>query len=969
MKNLLKQDAPNNKISIIIPTHMLPIERLLWTVFSLLAYSDPEGVIEEIIVSICGPDERTGDPLLQNLKCMFVEDLQKTLWKGKRLVPISYCRTWSRLAFGANIETAMPLCKTNNVFILNDDTFIINSAWENDVRKFLTSGNAWANVGPHFAGDLGHSENDGKWQLHLPRIHMRSLIFKKDVVSKLGVRFFGYYARQNFNLAETVNIEKFLAYYHKTPEQFQAKEEYMALLAEEGAWAKYLFEQDGLEHGVLNHLYFKQIVDLSWHEDKTTVEQLEAILQQYPEMHAAYAHNMPANRKDFATANFEEAEISPDIKPIVLIVVYKRYDLLEKWMRAWHNAKQCGAKIAIIHNIDGETPNDSDKEFILGLKPDYYIPRNNIGLHIGAIQDFVKMDYDWNVLVSFTDDSIPMRSDFLLPFLIKISKPNTGLVGLCSEGSYIRTNVFVIKRKVIDKIKWPAEVIVTRDENLRFENKLASQVQQMGYDVELALSDKPGTSNYVHWSYYSEWIWDCEKCYFLNLWDKFEEQFKETTFSFDEKLLVGVIVYNRKDTIDAWLRAWNNAEQYGGKIAVIHNVDDAAAPPEDQKLNITKHNPDHYLVRPNIGMDIAALQFLSKSNLNWDVLLWSTDDVLPMRKDFAKDFLEKIKEPGVGLVGQYSEGGYIRTNCFCIRKEVLSKIIDDEVIETREDCHRFEQKMHKLVENAGYKVKHIHSQKPGNQNELHWTQHSYWMWDTGIPSLNLWDKFDQQFDKQCKILVGVIVYNRQRNIEKWLRAWNNADKYGAKLAVYHNHDGEEPPESMKTAILSYKPDFYIPRKNSGWDIAALQQLILQKDVPYDWDVLVWFTDDFLPMKKDFLNSFIVQIKKPDVDMTGLVFESNWIRSVGFAVKKTVAEKWKWPAYPITTRMECLRFENYDFNFSVQTLNMGYKVSPVVGGYYGSAEYKHWSQFSDWMWDAGNFGEANLWDMYERQFTC
>lgn len=68
------------KITAIIPSFSAPLECLLWSVFSLLTRSQPGDKLEHIIVSINGPDKRTGDPALQDKKQAFLEELRNLKW-------------------------------------------------------------------------------------------------------------------------------------------------------------------------------------------------------------------------------------------------------------------------------------------------------------------------------------------------------------------------------------------------------------------------------------------------------------------------------------------------------------------------------------------------------------------------------------------------------------------------------------------------------------------------------------------------------------------------------------------------------------------------------------------------------------------------------------------------------------------------------------------------------------------------
>jgi hypothetical protein len=229
-----------------------------------------------------------------------------------------------------------------------------------------------------------------------------------------------------------------------------------------------------------------------------------------------------------------------------------------------------------------------------------------------------------------------------------------------------------------------------------------------------------------------------------------------------------------------------------------------------------------------------------------------------------------------------------------------------------------------------------------------------------------------------KVITAVIVYDRKETIAKWLRAWNNAYHYGSELWVIHNHQGDHPPEDQKENILQYHPDVYVTRQNTGRDIGALQDTILGRlSTNTDWDVLCWFTDDFLPMQKDFLHPFIHKMQEdPQVGLVAACYEpqneSNkhgHVRTVGFSIRREVAQRLKWPADRIIASHECYEFEHGDNNMTAQVEQMGYKVVMAGGNVYPLPGYDHWPNRSHFMWDCSLLAHYNLWEKYEEQFNA
>lgn len=177
------------------------------------------------------------------------------------------------------------------------------------------------------------------------------------------------------------------------------------------------------------------------------------------------------------------------------------------------------------------------------------------------------------------------------------------------------------------------------------------------------------------------------------------------------------------------------------------------------------------------------------------------------------------------------------------------------------------------------------------------------------------------------------------------------DKCNQKVAIIHNCDGNE--------IINFKekPDFYFRRPNIGMDIGAFQWFIKQNTD----DIIYWFTDDQIPMKKNLLRLFQDKINIENVGLVGHNYSPKNIRTTAFAIKKEVADKIKFPE-PVTTREECLQFEHGFNNLTDQVLNMGYKVLGVHGeGESGEVRY------SNYLWDNHYYEGLNLWKEFEKEF--
>lgn len=167
---------------------------------------------------------------------------------------------------------------------------------------------------------------------------------------------------------------------------------------------------------------------------------------------------------------------------IVVIIVYNRLANLQHWFDCW---QQCNLpyQLVVIHNSDGETYQVPDGVI--------YIKRKNIGFDIGAFQDVC---YDrlpgfpkWEKLLWITDDTVPMRQDFVSPFF----KDLTGV--RCMQISayvrpHIRTTGFAITKDVAARLTFPADPVLTKEDCYQFEhrskdNTFKVQIEKMGLKV------------------------------------------------------------------------------------------------------------------------------------------------------------------------------------------------------------------------------------------------------------------------------------------------------------------------------------------------------------------------------------------------------------------------------------------------------------------------------------------------------
>lgn len=247
----------------------------------------------------------------------------------------------------------------------------------------------------------------------------------------------------------------------------------------------------------------------------------------------------------------------------------------------------------------------------------------------------------------------------------------------------------------------------------------------------------------------------------------------------------------------------------------------------------------------------------------------------------------------------------------------------------------------------------------------------------------------------CERLVCVVTHKRKDFVSRWLRAWNNADKHGAKIAVFHACDSSDPDASEMANILAHSPDFYVPFKNCPLrDMMALHLALRSGGGLPEWENIFWFTDDMMPMRKDFLDPFVTKLKG-DVGLVAQCYEPApegyvptaghgclpHIRTVAYALTRPAADSLVFPDVGSESDKAHL-FEHgrvglYENHILKQVMDNGFGFSLCHSE---PGNYVHWTQSMDWMWDCHLFSDGavvagrgrsphEMWRLYESQFAA
>lgn len=187
--------------------------------------------------------------------------------------------------------------------------------------------------------------------------------------------------------------------------------------------------------------------------------------------------------------------------------------------------------------------------------------------------------------------------------------------------------------------------------------------------------------------------------------------------------IVAIIVYNRFENIQRWIRCWHKCDQTDAELVVIQNTDKFARP--DQIRSFCEVNNIRYFQRSNEGMDIGAFRDVCQNRIEgfpeFDKLIWITDDVIPMDRNFVHAFtnfdglscleISNIKSPL-----------HVRTTGFCINRDMANRLVFWPLV-TKMDCYDFEHRgpntLMLQVQKMGYEVKQIGPIEKGV------------LWDTG----------------------------------------------------------------------------------------------------------------------------------------------------------------------------------------------------------------------------------------------
>jgi hypothetical protein len=380
-------------------------------------------------------------------------------------------------------------------------------------------------------------------------------------------------------------------------------------------------------------------------------------------------------------------------KNYISLVVYDRYENLERWIHCWNLCNHHDFELVVIHNTD-EIAENKFKE-LCESNDVKYIQRLNVGYDIGIFQDICLerlegFDNDWGMLFSIPDDFIPMTKDFVKDF-VKVLNKYVHLV--CAEISdeyktHIRTVGFLITKDISKVLTFDKDIITSKEDCYEFEhrsnNTLYEQVIRMGFNPQMAntLETSP--------------LWDINHRASLNRWDEFNNVFYNTQkiaiicpiYKSYPQIISSMITQTHKDW-ELYLVHDGEADQFLRDYVNLVNDDRIKFIETEERLG-------------SYGHPIRAkyLEKLKKSDCSY-VLITNGDNYHTPNclENMIKGFDENVVATycdfmahsyfGWGIINCTMEYGKIDCACVMVRKDIACSVGWSDVINPPSDWTYF----------------------------------------------------------------------------------------------------------------------------------------------------------------------------------------------------------------------------------------------------------------------------------------
>lgn len=199
--------------------------------------------------------------------------------------------------------------------------------------------------------------------------------------------------------------------------------------------------------------------------------------------------------------------------------LFDRHENLRKWAHAW---SMCEKQDTSLHVVNSKYPSLDAKFWYKYCKDrniNYY-QRANEGYETRLIQEasLGKVGGNWDYMIFVTDDTLPMKKDFIKRYVDKVLDPNVGVSYMEDSevtAPHIRTTGFCISREVARNLTFPRNnaLVQSKGDCYHFEHTggeetFRAQILKMGKDIvqvdpleESSLWDTH-TTNFNRWD---EW--------------------------------------------------------------------------------------------------------------------------------------------------------------------------------------------------------------------------------------------------------------------------------------------------------------------------------------------------------------------------------------------------------------------------------------------------------------------------------
>lgn len=196
-----------DKTTIIMATSQVDIFILMLSVFSFFLRSSS---FEHFMVCINGPNGKTGNPQVQNIKQSFFEKLIDDYD-----LPISIIRTIGRQGHAHSIDSCIPWVHTEYYTLVHDDVVLLRD-WNEDLQNsgYLSDSNrSIIMCPPTLVSPMQISKFNEELKLGIPHLSTFFTHVKKSFIEKFGLRWHGNHSSFDFTLDK--NADEFLKFYEK----------------------------------------------------------------------------------------------------------------------------------------------------------------------------------------------------------------------------------------------------------------------------------------------------------------------------------------------------------------------------------------------------------------------------------------------------------------------------------------------------------------------------------------------------------------------------------------------------------------------------------------------------------------------------------------------------------------------------------------------------------------------------------